>query len=225
MIDPEQITRNARELLAGIPTHVKVVAAAKTRSTQEVLAVVEAGIDWVGHNYVQEGERMAGVIGRRARWHLIGHLQRNKVKQAVDVFDMIETVDSVGLAEAIDSRCHAVHRTMPVLIEINSGREENKNGCLPEHAEELVRRLTRLTSLRIQGLMTMGPLLEPAESYRPYFRETKALFDRMSAHPIEGVEMRYLSMGMSDSYRVAIEEGANVVRIGSALFGPRPPRD
>lgn len=223
MSDLDRITRNARALLAAIPPHVKVVAAAKTRAPEEVLAVIEAGIEWVGHNYVQEAERVAGVVGRRARWHLIGHLQKNKVKQAVELFDMIETVDSVGLGEVLDNRCAAVHKTMPILIEINSGREENKSGCLPERAEELARRLSRLDHLRIQGLMTMAPLLDDSADYRPYFRETRSLYERLRCAQIPRVEMQFLSMGMSDSYRVAIEEGANVVRIGTALFGPRPP--
>jgi hypothetical protein len=155
---------------------------------------------------------------------MLGHLQKNKAKQAVAIFDMIQTVDSLDLGKVIDSRCAAMHRTMPVLIEINSGRETNKTGVLPEDAEALVRALGRLEHIRIQGLMTMGPLSEEPEDCRPYFSATKALFDRLAQVHIPHVEMRYLSMGMSGSYRIAIEEGANLVRLGTALFGPRPQR-
>jgi PLP dependent protein len=221
MTDRDHIMEATRAILSDLPPGVAVVAAAKTRAPEEVVAAIEAGVTLVGHNYVQEAERMVGIIGRRARWHMLGHLQKNKVKQAVDVFDLIESVDSAGLAETIDARCAAVHRVMPILIEVNSGREPNKTGVVPEDAEEMIRRVSRLGHVRVQGLMTMGPLSEEPEDFRPYFRTTKQLFEQLVAAHIPNVEMRYLSMGMSSSYRVAIEEGANMVRIGTAIFGPR----
>ena len=224
MADRDQIIESTRNLLASLPAHVILVAAAKFHSPEDVLAAVEAGVQVVGENYVQEARKMVDVIGRRVRWHMIGKLQKNKVKHAIDLFDLIETVDSWRLAEVIDKRCAAVHHTMPVLVEINSGLEENKSGILPEQAEDIVRRMGRLKHIRVQGLMTMGPLSENAEDYRPYFQMTKGLFDHLASARIPGVEMRYLSMGMSDSYQVAIEEGANIIRVGSAIFGPRPPR-
>ena len=224
MTDRDQIMKATVELLSGLPPHITVVAAAKMHPPEAILAAVEAGINVVGENYVQEARQKVDVVGRRVRWHLIGSLQKNKVKYAVELFDLIETVDSWGLAEAIEQRCAAMHRTMPVFVEINSGQEENKSGVLPEQAEELIRRIARLKHIRVQGLMTMGPFLENAEDYRPYFRLTKTLFDNLAAARIPDTEMRYLSMGMSDSYRVAVEEGANVIRVGTAIFGPRPPR-
>ena len=224
MADRDQIIESTRNLLASLPAHVILVAAAKFHSPEDVLAAVEAGVQVVGENYVQEARKMVDVIGRRVRWHMIGKLQKNKVKHAIDLFDLVETVDSWRLAEVIDKRCAAVHHTMPVLAEINSGLEENKSGILPEQAEDIVRRMGRLKHIRVQGLMTMGPLSENAEDYRPYFQMTKELFDHLASARIPGVEMRYLSMGMSDSYQVAIEEGANIIRVGSAIFGPRPPR-
>ena len=138
---------------------------------------------------------------------------------------MIETVDSWPLAELIDRRCAAIGFTMPVLVEINSGREASKTGVLPEEVDDLVRRLSDLLHVRVQGLMTMGPRFGNPEDARPYFRATKEAFDRLaraaaSAAPTN-VEMRYLSMGMSNSYQVAIEEGANMVRLGTTLFGER----
>jgi PLP dependent protein len=220
--DRDQIIKATREILSALPPGVTLVAAAKTRTPEEVIAAIEAGVAVVGHNYVQEADRMFSVIGRRARWHLLGHLQKNKVKQAVEVFDLIESVDSVGLAETIDARCAAVHRTMPILVEVNSGNEPNKTGVAPDDAVELIRRLSRLAHVRVQGLMTMGPLSEEPEDFRPYFRTTRRLFERLAAAQLPNVEMRHLSMGMSSSFRVAIEEGANMVRIGTAIFGPRP---
>lgn len=215
------VTMSARRILAGLPAGVIVVAAAKTRTPAEVQAVVDAGITHIGHNYVQEAQAMRGQIHGEITWHMIGHLQRNKVKSAVEVFDLIETVDSVALAHEIERRCAALDKVMPVLIEVNSGREPNKTGVWPEEVETLARQIAGLEHLRLQGLMTMGPLTEDGEALRPYFRLTRSLFEHLERLQLPGVEMRYLSMGMSGSYRVAVQEGANVVRIGTALFGPR----
>ena len=175
----------------------------------------------VGENYVQEAEKAFQAVGNKAEWHFIGHLQRNKVKKAVDIFDMIETVDSVELAEEIDKRCAAAGKTMPVLIEVNSGREAQKAGVYPEDAERLIRKISALKNIRVTGLMTMGPLGGQPEDSRLYFKETKKFFDRIRESNLPNVEMKYLSMGMTDSYKVAIEEGANIVRIGSRIFGER----
>jgi pyridoxal phosphate enzyme (YggS family) len=215
------IEENYRRIRASIPDHITLVAAGKTRSPEEVARAIDAGITVVGHNYVQEAERMIAVLGDRARWHLIGHLQKNKVRKAVPVFDMIETVDSWELAEMIDQRCAMIDKTMPVLIEINSGCEPNKTGVFPEDVDDLVQRIASLQHLRIEGLMTMGPRFGDPEDARPFFRETKAAFDRLAEAAIPGVEMRILSMGMSNSYEVAIEEGSTMVRIGTKLFGER----
>lgn len=215
------IAENYRHIRQTIPDHVTLVAAGKTRTSAEIIQAIEAGITVIGHNYVQEGEKMVAELGDRARWHLIGHLQKNKAKKAVPVFDMIETVDSWELAEVIERRCALLDKTMPVLIEINSGREPNKTGVFPEDVDELVQRIASLDHLRIQGLMTMGPRFGDPEDARPYFRETKAAFDRLAQAKIPGAEMRILSMGMSNSYEVAIEEGSTMVRIGTKLFGER----
>ena len=196
------------------------MAAAKTRSPEEVQAAVDGGVRILGYNYVQEAEGMQQVIGSRVQWHLIGHLQRNKAKKAVELFDMIETVDSFKLASAVNRHCAELDKVMPVLIEVNSGREANKAGVFPEHVEELVGKLAELKNIRVQGLMTMGPFGDPEDS-RPFFKETRRLFESLAARNIPDVEMRYLSMGMSGSYEIALDEGANIVRIGTKLFGPR----
>jgi len=228
-----------------IPDHVSIVAAVKTRSVDEIRAALDAGITMIGHNYVQEaaaslealgvavgspqpGERdafsaepSAAVRPEQFAIDLIGHLQRNKAKVAVQLFDRIQTVDSIRLASALDRECAKIGRTMPILIEINSAREPQKSGVLPAAAIDLVREISVLTSIRVEGLMTMGPFLPDPEAIRPHFAETKQLLDEIAALRIPNVEMRVLSMGMSDSYRVAIEEGATMIRLGTTLFGPR----
>ncbi len=215
------IRDNVRRILDELPEGVELVAAAKTRSAEEILEAVEAGLRIVGENYLQEAEDVFEIVGDRVKWHMIGHLQRNKVKKAVRIFDMIETVDTVRLAREIDKQCAGADKVMPVLVEINSGEEEQKAGVPPDEAEGLVREMAGLDHLKVAGLMTMGPFTGDPEEARPYFRTTRAVFDRLAGLAIPGVEMKTLSMGMSNSYRVAVEEGANLVRIGTLIFGER----
>ena len=209
------------KIINSLPAGVLLVAAAKTRTPAEVAAAIDRGIKIIGYNYVQEAEQMYQIIGNTVQWHMIGHLQRNKVKKAVKLFDLIETIDSWRLAESVDQHCADEGKIMPVLVEINSGKESNKTGILPENVYEFVRKISELSNLRVQGMMTMGPRFGNPEDSRPYFKATKSAFDRLSQAGIPNVEMRYLSMGMSNSYQIAIEEGANIVRIGTILFGGR----
>jgi len=215
------ITANVRALLAELPPGVEIVAAAKTKTPAEIVEAIEAGIRIIGQNYVQEAQTAFDAVGRRCAWNFIGHLQTNKVKKAAEIFDMIETVDSIELAREIDKRAAAVGRDMAVLLEINSGQEDQKAGVSPDEAESLLRAVASLPHVHVEGLMTMGPFEGDPEDSRPYFRQTKALFDGFRALAVPGVEMRRLSMGMTNSYRVAVEEGANRVRIGTKIFGPR----
>jgi hypothetical protein len=216
-----QIERNVKAILAELPPGVELVAAAKGRTPEEILQAVQAGVKIVGENYVQEALAAYQVIGSQVKWHFIGHLQRNKVKKAIEIFDMIETLDSLPLAEEIEKRCRQKEKIMPVLVEVNSGREPQKYGVLPEDVENFVRQLSSFSHLRVLGLMTMGPALGDPEEARPYFQETRRLFEQLKSLSLPQVEMKYLSMGMSNSYQVAIEEGANLVRLGTKLFGPR----
>jgi hypothetical protein len=215
------ITQNVRRILAELPDGVKLVAAAKTKEPREILEAINAGIKIIGENYVQEAERAYREIGDKAQWHFIGHLQKNKVKKAVEICDMIEAVDSIEIAEEIDKRCAQIGKTMPVLIEINSGREPQKAGVFPEAAPQLIEQISELVNIRVMGLMTMGPLTGSPEDYRPCFRETKKAFDALKSTGLPRVEMKYLSMGMTVSYKTALEEGANIVRIGTFIFGER----
>jgi len=198
-----------------------LVAAVKTRTPEEILEAVESGVEILGENYVQEAERAYEVIGSKAKWHFIGHLQKNKVKKAVNLFDMIETVDSLEIAREIDKRCAQIGKVMPVLVEINSGCERQKSGVFPQEAEQLVRDISGLKNIRVMGLMTMGPRFGNPEDSKPYFVETKKVFERIKKLNLPNVQMRYLSMGMTNSYKVALDEGANIVRIGSRIFGER----
>ena len=207
--------------MSELPAGGQLVAAAKTRPPAEILAAIEAGVKIVGENYIQEAERAYEVIGNKAKWHFIGHLQRNKVKKAVKLFDMIETVDSVAIAREIDKRCAQIGKIMPVLIEVNSGREKQKSGVFPEGVEPLVREMATLPNLRVAGLMTMGPDFGNPEDLRPYFVATRKTLEKIQKLNLPNIEMRYLSMGMTDSYKIAVEEGANIVRLGSKLFGER----
>jgi hypothetical protein len=220
-VNKHGIITAVQKILENIPTGVLVVAAAKTRTIEEVEAVIEAGVKNIGYNYIQEALPIMAVIGDRARWHMIGHLQTNKAKFVAERFDMCQTVDSWRLAKYLDQRCKMVGRLLPVLIEINSGEESNKTGVLPEQVEQLIEKMASLNYLKVQGLMTMGPRFGDPEKSRPYFVSTRQAFERIKASGIPTVEMVYLSMGMSNSYQIAIEEGANIVRIGTKLFGER----
>ena len=216
------IAENVRLILEELPPGIELVAAAKSQPVDKILESVDAGVRIIGENYVQDAVAHFAAVGGRVRWHFIGHLQKNKAKKAVEIFDMIETVDSPELAAELDKRCAALGKILPVLVEVNSGREPQKAGVFPERAEGLVRELAAFRNLRVEGLMTMGPFEGNPEDARPYFRETRAVFEALRAMAIPGVSMSRLSMGMTNSYRVALEEGATMVRIGTKIFGARP---
>ena len=214
--------QNIAKLLAELPDGVKVVAAAKTRAPEEVLEAVEAGIKIIGENYVKEAKDAYELVGKRAQWHFIGIFQKHNVRRkALEIFDMIESVDSLEVAREIDKRCAQIGKIMPILIEVNSGREPQKSGVLPEGVEQLVRGISGLRNIKVMGLMTMGPRFGNPEDSRPYFVETKRIFEKIKGLNLPNVEMKYLSMGMTNSYKVALEEGANIIRIGTKIFGER----
>ena len=215
-----------QRLRSEIPAHVTIVPAAKTRSAQEMLEVIEAGATDLGHNYVQEAELARQALGSaadRVRWHLIGHLQANKINKALQVFDVFQTVDSLETARAIDVRAARLDRVVPVYIEVNSAVEESKSGVAPdlETIAGLASGVCALEHVRLEGLMTMGPLSADEEAVRRAFRKTRHLFDQLRVLDLPGACLETLSMGMTDSYRIAIEEGATMVRPGTIVFGSR----
>jgi len=217
----DDLKESVRRIQQTIPANVLLLAAAKTRTLEEVETVIQAGITHIGYNYVQESLHIIEAIGNKATWHMIGHLQRNKAKIVAEHFDMIETVDLWELAQTLEQHCKSMQKTMSILVEINSGREANKTGVSPDAVEELALQMGTLQYLRLEGLMTMGPRFGNPEESRPYYKKTRAIFDRIAAMNLPNVTMRYLSMGMSNSYHIAIEEGANIIRLGNILFGDR----
>jgi PLP dependent protein len=216
------ITDNLKQILPGLPEGVILVAAGKSQTAEKIQETAAAGVKIIGENYIQEAQSKYAALGNIVRWHFIGHLQKNKVKAAVKIFDMIETVGSLELAGVLDKECAKLNKVMPVLIEINCAAEPQKSGILFEDVEKFVEEAIRFSNIKIQGLMTMGPLVDDPQKLRPYFKQTKDCFDKIAGIYGDRLDWKYLSMGMSDSYKVAIEEGANIVRLGTAIFGKRP---
>ena len=203
---------NGNLAVLGIPPDVKLVAVTKTRTVEEIRHAIMSGVTCIGENRVQEAEKKFPFLPKVEK-HMIGHLQTNKVKLAVELFDMIQSVDSLKLAEEISKRCETIGKVMPVLVEVNIGNEPNKYGIKPEDAGSFVKEISKLKNIDVQGLMCVAPLLAPEET-RPYFKKMKQLFGSVG-------NMKWLSMGMSNDYKTAIEEGSNMVRIGTAIFGYR----
>jgi len=218
---PMDIQKRVDSLLKEVPPGVTVVAATKTRSAEEIMEVIDSGVKAIGENYVQEAESKFRTIGKKADWHMIGHIQKNKADKAFEIFDMVETLDNIKLAEILNRSACAKGIIYPVLIEINSGREKGKSGVFPEEAVDLITGMSKFHNLKIQGLMTMGPFFENPEDIRPFYRLVRRLFEELKTAGLPNSEMKYLSMGMSDTWRIAIEEGASIIRLGTTIFGPR----
>ena len=203
------------------PRNVKILAAAKAQDTKSIEAAITAGVVLIGENYVQEASIKRRNLPARVEWHMIGHLQRNKAKAAVEIFDVIESLDNAELARELDKEGRKRNARVRALIEINIGGEETKSGVAKANAAELLRTVGRLQNVRIEGLMTVPPFRENCEETRPYFRELRQLRDELRSLKLPNVDLRELSMGMTHDYLIAVEEGATIVRIGTALFGPR----
>lgn len=203
------------------PTEIKLLGAAKAQSVETIREALAAGVVLIGENYVQEAADKKKQITHPIEWHMIGHLQRNKVKQALEIFDLIESVDNLALAQALDTEGARRGRAVRVYVEVNLGGEESKSGIAAQQAPALLTALAKLSHLRIEGLMTVPPYRDDPEEVRPYFRRLRQLRDQLNGLLPANVQLVELSMGMSHDYPVAIEEGATIVRIGTALFGPR----
>jgi PLP dependent protein len=204
------------------PSDVRLMAVTKTVEDRRIMEAIAAGVDMIGENYVQEGRRKIELLGKTLEWHLIGHLQTNKAKYAVHLFDMIHSLDRIELARELDRRSAAAGVTTRVLVEINISGEETKRGVPERDALALIRDVSELKHLSIHGLMTMPPWFDDPEAARPFFAALRALRDRVTAEDFPGVSMAELSMGMSQDYGVAVEEGATIIRIGRSIFGERP---
>ncbi|NKB70681.1 MAG: YggS family pyridoxal phosphate-dependent enzyme [Candidatus Latescibacteria bacterium] len=201
---------------------IAVVAVTKTRSPEEIDAALKTGLHLVGENRIQEVATKKDAVQRTAKWHFIGHLQSNKAARAVELFEMVQSVDSQRLARALDRHAGARQRRLDILIQVNTSNEPSKSGVAPSQLRPLVEQIAPLAHLRICGLMTIGALSPDPLRVRACFTTLSKLRDQLDTASIEGVELRYLSMGMSGDFELAIAEGANMVRLGTILFGPRP---
>jgi hypothetical protein len=204
------------------PASITLVAVSKTVSPERIKEGVAAGLTTLGENRVQEAREKIEGLGRLAQWHLVGHLQTNKAKLAVQLFDVIHSLDSLRLAGELDKHGRALGKRMPCLVELNQGGELTKSGLAEGDALAFLREAAPLSGIEILGLMSLPPFQEDPEDVRPFFRRLREQRDAAVAANIPGIRMDHLSMGMSHDFEVAIEEGATMVRIGTAIFGPRP---
>jgi len=200
---------------------ILLVGVSKLVDIQRIEELMELGVKDLGENWVQELNDKYKIIGDKANWHLIGHLQTNKVKYIADKVKMIHSVDSVKLASEIDKRAKQCSRIIDILIEVNMSGEKSKNGIKPECTENVIREIARFNNIKVKGLMTVAPFVENVEENREIFSKMNKLAVDIRTKNIDNIDMVYLSMGMTNDYVVAIEEGANIVRIGTAIFGKR----
>lgn len=221
MLDIRANVERVREAIARAcgragrsPDDVLLVAVSKTVEAERIRLAVAAGIPALGENRVQEAREKIETLGRPVPWHLIGSLQTNKAKEAARLFDWIHSVDRVELARELSRRARALDRTLDILVQVNLGEEPQKAGVAPGELKALLDAMSGLESLRIRGLMAIPPAVGAPEAARPFFRRLRELRD--------GAGLEHLSMGMSADFEVAIEEGATLVRVGTAIFGPRP---
>lgn len=218
------IRSNIAEVCAKLgrnPDDICLIAVTKTVDVDRINHCIECGARDIGENKVQEIMDKYEKISKDVKWHLIGHLQSNKVKYIIDKVDLIHSVDSISLAQEINSRAEKNALIKEVLVQVNVADEESKFGIEYDRTESFVREISQLGNIRVKGLMTIAPLFEDVENARPVFRALKQKFDELNIMKIPDVEMKYLSMGMTNDYRIAIEEGSNMVRVGTGIFGKR----
>ncbi len=201
------------------PQEIKLVAVTKTATIEQIKEAISVGVKIIGENKVQEAKEKYQILSADIEWHLVGHLQTNKVKYAIEIFDFIHSVDSIKLAKEIDKRSLQFGMITNVLVEVNVSGEETKYGIKPEEVEPFLKEISEFSRTRVRGLMTIAPIAEDKEEVRPYFRKLRELFEKIKSKNIKNVKMDYLSMGMTEDFEVAVEEGANMVRIGRGIFG------
>ncbi len=201
------------------PEEIKLVAVTKTATTEQIEEAINAGVKIIGENRVQDAKEKYQILTADIEWHLIGHLQTNKAKYAVEIFNCIHSVDSIKLAQEIDKRSKQFGKIMDVLVEVNVSGEETKYGIKPEEVEPFLKEISGFPRIRVIGLMTIAPIMEDKEEVRPYFRKFRELSKEIKSKHMENVKIDYLSMGMTEDFEIAIEEGANMVRIGRGIFG------
>ena len=221
LIQVEQNIEEACRRAGRDRSEVTLIAVSKTKPVETLQEAYDLGVRVFGENKVQEMADKYEVLPKDIRWHLIGHLQRNKVKYIIDKAVLIHSVDSLRLAQTIEKEAEKHDLTAHILIEVNVAREESKFGIFPEDLENLVDKIAKLPHIQVDGLMTIAPFVPDPEENRPVFRELRKLSVDISAKKVDNVNMSVLSMGMTNDYQVAIEEGATMVRVGTGIFGAR----
>lgn len=203
------------------PDDIKLVAVSKMVGVEKIKEAISAGVTILGENYLQEAKGKIEEVGKSVQWHMIGHLQTNKVKQAIELFDLIQSVDRLSLAQEIHKRAKSLDKRVRILVQVNISEEDTKSGIERESAVSLISEIARLTNISIEGLMTIPPYLLDPQKVRPYFKSLRELGEEIERRGFENTSMKELSMGMSNDFEVAIEEGATIVRVGTAIFGER----
>ena len=216
-----QNIKQAAEKAGRNPDDILLLAVSKTKPVEQIKEAVSYGLTSLGENKVQEIMDKYEPMGEGIHWHLIGHLQTNKVKYIIDKVDMIHSVESIRLAEEIEKRAAAKDKVMDVLVEVNIAQEESKFGIPVDAVESFLQELSNFPHIRVRGLMTVAPFVENPEDNRGYFRKMRQLLVDINAKKIHNINMDVLSMGMTGDYMVAIEEGATIVRVGTGIFGER----
>jgi pyridoxal phosphate enzyme (YggS family) len=211
----------AAERAGHHPGAVRIVAVSKTKPASRIFEAIEAGVTEIGENQLQEARTKYDQIDRPVKWHFVGHLQTNKVKGALQIFDLIHSVDSLRLLAEINRRSTQLNRQTDVLIQVNTSGESSKYGVQPEQTLNFMESSLNYRNVRIKGLMTIGPFTPIVDAVRPSFALLSRIQEKIKAQQFAGVEMEYLSMGMTNDFEVAVEEGANLIRIGTAIFGKR----
>ncbi len=203
------------------PEDIKLVAVSKKMPTEKIEAAIKSGAEIFGENYIQEAQTKIELLGKKVSWHFIGHLQSNKAKFAVDLFDMIHSVDSLQLAKKLSMEAAKKDKVLAILVQVNISGEETKHGIDPRKIRELLRSMSVLSHVRVCGLMTMPPWSQDPEGSRPFFASLRQLRDNLQSTDLGNISLYELSMGMSSDFEVAIEEGSTLVRVGTSIFGAR----
>ncbi len=214
--------RKAAEQCGRDPQSVRLVAVSKTVPSERVREAIDAGVTILGENYIQEArQKFDAMSAHPIAWHFIGHLQTNKAKYAVRIFDLIHSVDSIKLAREINKRAARINKIQNILVQVNISQEASKSGVHVDHIKPLIQEISGMSNLKIKGLMTMPPFFNQPEKVRPYFSALRNLRDELILEDVTDAGLHELSMGMTGDFEVAIQEGATLVRIGTAIFGAR----
>jgi pyridoxal phosphate enzyme (YggS family) len=217
-MNKDYIVKNVENILKEIPPYVKLVAVIKGRSLDEIELAIKGGVNILGINYVKDGIKIYDNFKNLTELHFIGHLQTNKINKAIKIFNTIQTLDSINLANEINKRLSNKFMSISFFIEINIAKEKSKFGIDPDEIYEFAESLSYFNNIKIEGIMTMGPNLYDEEIIRYYFRKTREIYENLKKINFKNFDLKYLSMGMSDSYKIAIEEGSNMIRIGKKIF-------